>query len=217
VKSSSKAKPVAGGSLLPRSRLRDPQPRGPVYSPALAALSSGRPKPKGRRLYCYVVESARVNGKPRIVSQARAGAAERVAALVKDRTAPVPLAAIQRVCQSVPKTDVPVWRRRTILHSLRGFSPERFTPQAFWDCFDRIQAAGSGEDDPDRAQLRLPGLWKERKLVSQRLLAYDSTNFYTYIASANTRNQLAQPVSPRLRNLETAEFRGYVACPRNYL
>jgi len=33
---------------------------------------------------------------------------------------------------------------------------------------------------------------KEKQLVSRRLLAYDTTNFYTYIASTNTRNQLAQ-------------------------
>jgi transposase len=35
-------------------------------------------------------------------------------------------------------------------------------------------------------------LWKEKQLVSRRLLAYDTTNFYTYIASTNTRNRLAQ-------------------------
>ena len=36
------------------------------------------------------------------------------------------------------------------------------------------------------------GLWKQKQLVSRRLLAYDTTNFYTYIASTNTRNHLAQ-------------------------
>ena len=40
--------------------------------------------------------------------------------------------------------------------------------------------------------MRLLGLWKEKQLVGRRLLAYDTTNFYTYIASTNTRNQLAQ-------------------------
>jgi hypothetical protein len=79
------------------------------------------------------------------------------------------LAAIQRVCQPGPKTEVSAWYRRTILHWLWGFAPERFTSQAFWDCFDRIQATGSGENDPDRAQLRLLGLWKRKQLVSQRL------------------------------------------------
>src|SRR3977135_4710737 len=50
-------------------------------------------KKKGNKLYYYVVESARVNGKPRIVHQTYLGTAEKVAALVKDRTAPVPLEA----------------------------------------------------------------------------------------------------------------------------
>ena len=35
-------------------------------------------------------------------------------------------------------------------------------------------------------------LWKAKQRVSRRLLAYDTTNFYTYIATHNTRNELAQ-------------------------
>ena len=50
-------------------------------------------KKKGNQLYYYVVESARVNGKPRITHQTYLGTAEKVAALVKDRTAPLPLSA----------------------------------------------------------------------------------------------------------------------------
>src|SRR5882672_2000554 len=50
-------------------------------------------KKKANKLYYYVVESARVDGKPRIVHQTYLGTAEKVAALVKDRTAPVPLEA----------------------------------------------------------------------------------------------------------------------------
>ncbi len=48
-------------------------------------------KKKGKQLYYYVVESARVDGKPRIVHQGYFGTADRVAALVKDHTSPVPL------------------------------------------------------------------------------------------------------------------------------
>ncbi|PYU01327.1 MAG: transposase, partial [Acidobacteria bacterium] len=48
-------------------------------------------KQKRRKLYYYVVESARVDGKPRIVKQTYLGTAERVAALIQDRTAPLPL------------------------------------------------------------------------------------------------------------------------------
>ena len=199
-------------------------------------------KKKGNQLYYYVVESARVGGQPRITQQAYLGTAEKVATLVKERAAPVPLsatmrdcglpgalwlaaqqtgvfalleslwppsrsapspayylllAAIHRICQPGPKTEVADWYYRTILSSLWGFPAERFTSQAFWDAFERIWPAqedpAASEQDPlERAQWRLLGLWKERQLVSQRLLGYDTTNFYTYIASNNARNQLAQ-------------------------
>jgi hypothetical protein len=54
-------------------------------------------KKKGNQLYYYVVESARVDGQPRIVHQTYLGSAEKVAALVKDRTAPVPLSRIAKI------------------------------------------------------------------------------------------------------------------------
>ena len=199
-------------------------------------------KKKGNQLYYYVVESARVDGQPRIVHQAYLGTAEKVAALVKDRTAPVPvsaaardfglpgalwlaarqtgvfalleslfraprsgpsaayyllLAAIHRVCQPGPKTEVADWYRSTILHSAWGFPPEHFRSQDFWDAFEQIlpeslDPLSASEDPLDQAQLRLLGLWKEKQMVSKRLLSYDTTNFYTYIASNNTRNDMAQ-------------------------
>jgi transposase len=207
--------------------------------PYMASLVA---KKKGNQLYYYVVESARVDGQPRIVHQAYLGTAEKVAALVKDRTAPIPLsasardfglpgalwlaaqrtglwdllvslwptprsgpspahylllAAIHRICQPGPKTEVADWYRSTILHSAWAIEPERFSSQAFWDAFEQIlpeqlDPSSSTEDPLDLAQVRLLGLWKEKQLVSQRLLAYDTTNFYTYIASNNTRNELAQ-------------------------
>lgn len=194
-------------------------------------------KKKAHQLYYYVVESARVDGRPRIVQQTYLGTAERVAALVKDRTAPLPLsattldyglpgalwlvaqqsgvwevlaslwpkprsgpstahylllAAIHRICQPGPKTEVADWYRHTVLHSLWGFPADRFTSQEFWDGFDRIRTDGGEEDELDQAQSRLLAVWEEKQLVGRRLLAYDTTNFYTWVASTNTRNQLAQ-------------------------
>ena len=207
--------------------------------PLMASLVK---KKKGNRLYYYLVGSARVDGKPRIVHQAYLGTAEKLAEIVRDHTAPVPLAAstrdfglpaalwaaaqqtgvwdllqslwptprsgpspahylllaaIHRICQPGPKTEVPDWYRSSILSTIWEFPPERFTSQAFWDAFEQILPEGrealSPTDDPlEQAQLRLLGVWKEKQLVSRRLLAYDTTNFYTYIASTNTRNQLAQ-------------------------
>jgi len=196
-------------------------------------------KKKGNKLYYYVVESARVEGKPRIVQQTYLGTADRLADLLKERTAPVPLAAttrefglpgalwlaaqrsgvwdvlkmmwpeprsgpsiahylllavIHRICQPGPKTEVAAWYRSTILYPLWSLSPERFRSQDFWDAFDEIQVEGDdgGADELEEAQLRLLAVWKEKQLVSRRLLAYDTTNFYTWTASTNQRNRLAQ-------------------------
>jgi len=200
-------------------------------------------KRKKNQLYYYVVESARRDGRPRIVHQTYLGNAEKVAALLKDRTAPLSvsasrrelglpgalwlagqqsgvfglldslwdkprsgpspahyllLAAFHRICAPGPKTEASDWYRQTVLHSLWGFEPERFSSQAFWDCFEQLlpeeeAAARQEERDPlEEAQAHLLGLWKEKQLVSRRLLAYDTTNFHTYIATTNTRNHLAQ-------------------------
>src|SRR5438309_927425 len=61
--------------------------------PLMASLVK---KKKGNRLYYYLVESARVDGKPRIVHQAYLGTAEKLAELVQQNTAPVPLSATLR-------------------------------------------------------------------------------------------------------------------------
>src|ERR1039458_7570777 len=50
-------------------------------------------KKKANTIYYYVVESARVDGKPRIVHQTYLGTAESVARLAQDRSAPIPLSA----------------------------------------------------------------------------------------------------------------------------
>jgi hypothetical protein len=199
-------------------------------------------KKKGNKLYYYVVESARVDGKPRIVPQAYLGTAEKLAEMVRERTAPVPLsasmrefglpaapwsaavetgvwdllcslwpaprsgpslahclllAAIHRICAPGPKTEVADWYSHSILAPLWGLDAERLRSQDFWDAFEQILPADEQdlplqEDPLDQAQLPLLGLWKQKQMVSHRLLAYDTTNFYTYIASSNGRNQVAQ-------------------------
>ena len=202
-------------------------------------------KKKAHKLYYYLVESGRVQGKPRITRQIYLGTAEKVADLVKQGSAPLPLsatkrqaglpgalwlaaqrsgvfallqsiwpaprsgpstahylllAAFHRICEPGPKTEVADWYRDTILESLWQFPAERFTSQAFWDCFQQIKlspltasaAMNPGQDELDRAQLQLLKLWKDQHLVSHRLLSYDTTNFYTFVASTNQRNTLAQ-------------------------
>jgi hypothetical protein len=143
-------------------------------------------KKKANQLYCYVVESARFDGKPRtapVPLEATAVefglpgslwlAAQRTCVLEllqslwpQPRSGPSPahyllLAAIHRICQPFPKTEVADWYDRTILRSLWGFAPERFTSQEFWDCFDRIQEEEL-ETGPEPSARRL-----ETKAVGQ--------------------------------------------------
>jgi transposase len=102
---------------------------------------------------------------------------------------------MHRICNPGPKTEAADWYHKTVLASQWSFPAERFTSQVFWDAFEQILPKHrelGAEDALDRAQLRLLGRWKEKQLVGRRLLAYDTTNFYTYVASTNTRNHLAQ-------------------------
>jgi hypothetical protein len=62
----------------------------------IALIASLIKKKKHNRLYYYLVESARVHGKPHIVHQAYLGTAEKLAELVQQETAPVPLSASLR-------------------------------------------------------------------------------------------------------------------------
>ena len=48
------------------------------------------------------------------------------------------LAAMHRICSPGPKTAVADWYQQTILSPLWGFEPERFSSQAFWDCFEQL-------------------------------------------------------------------------------
>ena len=211
-----------------------PQSLGHIL--VLPYMASIVAKKKANQTYYYVVESARVEGKPRIINQTYLGTADKIAALIQERAAPVPvsattldfgltgalwlaakqsgvfgalesvwpaprsgpstahyllLAAIHRICQPGPKTEVADWYRHTILNSLWKFEPERFTSQAFWDCFEAISSE-SHHDQLEQAQTLLLGAWKQKQVVTRRLLAYDTTNFHTYIASSNTRSKLAQ-------------------------
>ena len=194
---------------------------------------------KGHHLYDDLVESARVDGQPRIVQQTYLGTAERLAALLPERTAPLPLsattrdfglpgalgraaqdsgvgkvleamwpppcsgpstahyllrAALHRIGQPGPKTEVADGYRSTRLQSRWTFPPEPFRSQDFWDAFDRIRVEADprgGPDEWEEAQFRLLAAGKEKQLVNRRLLAYDTTNFYTWTATTHQRNRLA--------------------------
>lgn len=106
------------------------------------------------------------------------------------------LAAIHRICAPGPKTAVAAWYERTALRRLWGFHPRRFSSQAFRNRFEAIAVDPDpglpAEDDLQQAQLALLQAFRAKGLVGERVLSYDTTNFHTWIASANERCQLAQ-------------------------
>ncbi len=101
------------------------------------------------------------------------------------------LAAIHRICDPGPKTQVEQWYTDSILSRHLGFDSKRFTSQAFWDAFDRIEQQ-EGNDELEHAQAALLGAWRERNLLSRYVLAYDTSNFHTWMSTFNERSEFAK-------------------------
>lgn len=185
------------------------------------------------RTYWRIVESRRINGKPRAVPVLYLGTADAllrrlleapagrlrirsfqhgdVAALTAaaerlgivsliDKHVPrqqhrVPsvgttllLGAINRAVRPRSKRGWAAWAATTSLHRLfPGLDPSMLTSQFFWDqmnCVD-LDALRAIEDELTGAVVRELGI----KLDT---LFYDTTNFFTHIASTNTRPKLPQ-------------------------
>ena len=211
-----------------------------VYNNSMASLQARRVR---GQTYWYIVESRRVNGKPRPIPLAYLGKADTlfarlqatdalrlhsaahgaVAALwaaaqtldiagvidrqlrasgrrrtgaARTRTKPtahdgltvgqtLTLISIGRACHATSKRGMADWARTTTLGALAGTDVDRLTSQHCWDQMDQVPVDG------------LAGL--EREIVSRVLarlalpvdtLLFDATNFFTFIASTNTRPTL---------------------------
>lgn len=197
------------------------------YTQIMASLQ--RHVVKGRT-YWRIVESRRINGKPRAVPVMYLGTADSllqrlleapagrlrirsyqhgdVAALkaAADRLGVVSiidqhvpkrrrglsvgttflLAALNRAVCPRSKMGWSAWAAKTSIHRLfPGLKPDRLTSQFFWDQMDcvSLEALRAIEGDLTKAVVRELGL----KLDT---LFYDTTNFFTYIASTNQRAAL---------------------------
>ena len=116
------------------------------------------------------------------------------------------LAAFHRICSPGPKTQAAEWYASSVLRRLWQFPPERFSSQAFRDCFDAIEVGEERDgrpanDELERAQGALLAAFRGSEAVGERVVAYDTTNFHTWIASANERCDLpARGRSKQKRN-----------------
>lgn len=94
---------------------------------------------------------------------------------------------ISRACAPRSKRAFATWAEATALPGLMGFAAKDLDSQHFWDQMNALPVTLL--DDIEEAIVReVVGI--ER--LQPRAVAYDTTNFYTHIASTNTRAQLPQ-------------------------
>ena len=94
---------------------------------------------------------------------------------------------IGRACAPGSKRAFAAWAESTLLPELMGFPATQLTSQHFWDQMHAvpIEVLTEIEQELVREVIRIEQLQVEA-------LAYDTTNFYTHIATTNTRAQLPQ-------------------------
>ena len=79
------------------------------------------------------------------------------------------------------------WYESTILLRLWRYPKEAFNSQRFWDHMDLFS-----EENINEIQEKIVMHMKKSFKINPRVILYDTTNFFTYIATNNNRNTLAQ-------------------------
>jgi transposase len=189
-------------------------------------------KKKKGRPYLYVREIARVDGKPKVVSQVYLGSPERVAGLAKGSESKplkikveefgalwvakkmeedIELSAIidsvlprapretgpsigeyflycvwNRMIEAVSKNRLSQWYDRTAIQQIRPIDTSELTSQRYWEKWDRV----SEKDLKTITQLFFKKIW-ELESPDADCLLFDTTNYYTFLAS-DTPSDLAR-------------------------
>jgi transposase len=188
-------------------------------------------KTKKGRPYLYVREIARVNGKPKVISQTYIGSPEKVAGLVRGQDMDavtlkveefgalwlaceidkqIDLCALiddivaradretgpsigeyflycvlNRMVQAVSKNKLASWYRGTAIQHIRPVDLEELTSQRYWEKWERV----SEGDLRKIAKAFFERIWRV-EAPSADCLLFDTTNYYTYMAS-HTESDLA--------------------------
>jgi transposase len=99
----------------------------------------------------------------------------------------IELAAINRACAPRSKRQLGDWHRRTALARLAPLPQRALSSQRFWDAMDRLS-----DEQVRRAEAEIVAAAIDRFQIELRPLVYDTTNFATFVDSANERNTLAR-------------------------
>jgi len=97
------------------------------------------------------------------------------------------LGAIYRALHPSSKRRFERWVKTTTLPKLYGFDASKVTSQHFWDQMDNVS-----ERNIEKIEDDIIKKIAERYNLGFSLLFYDTTNFYTFIATQNKRSNLAQ-------------------------
>ena len=194
-------------------------------------MATLRKQKVGKYTYWQIVESKRVNGKPRPVVLMHLGTAEQL--LYKLKGGPFKkkiksyshgavsalwriaeemdlprifaqvfspqqrdglpvgksllLAAVHRAVKPGSKRAFAEFAEKTTLPKIAGFVSAKLTSQHFWDQMDTVT-----DEQLEEAEKEITQKMLEKGLLTPRLLFYDLTNFFTYIATENKKTKLAQ-------------------------
>lgn len=99
----------------------------------------------------------------------------------------ITLAAINRACAPRSKRQLADWHARTALARLVPHPRRSLSSQRFWEAMDRLS-----EGAIRQAEAEIVARAVERYQIELRPLVYDTTNFATFVDSANRRNTIAQ-------------------------
>jgi transposase len=97
------------------------------------------------------------------------------------------LAALNRALAPCSKLAIGDWYEQTVLRRLWGFDKTAFSSQRFWDHMSLVSEAAIEAIQEDLVQR----IRREFGLDAEVLL-YDTTNFFTFLSTANDRCTLAQ-------------------------
>jgi transposase len=97
------------------------------------------------------------------------------------------LATLNRVLDPCSKVKISEWYKNTILAHLWKHSPDSFSSQRFWDAMDLID-----EEMIKDIQRKITKKTIELFKINPEVILYDTTNFFSFIATRNNRNSIAQ-------------------------
>lgn len=97
------------------------------------------------------------------------------------------LAAINRIFAPCSKLQMDEWYQKCVLNRLWKFPPVSFSSQNFWNHMDLIS-----EDNIDQIQEEIARRLKSEFKIDPTMILYDTTNFFTYVATGNHRNTIAK-------------------------